>query len=80
MRPRKTVEHRRPRRTNVGNVTNLVQLRFDAAHSPSLYEAKRAQLRVFAGRRMTAAGVVVIISRRFRTQERNRQDAYEMKG
>ena len=26
---------------------------------------------------MTAAGVVVIISRRFRTQERNRQDAYE---
>jgi len=58
----------------------LVQLRFDAAHSPSLYEAKRAQLRLFAGRRMTAAGVVVIISRRFRTQERNRQDAYEMKG
>ena len=66
--------------TNVGNVTNLVQLRFDAAHSPSHYEAKRAQLRVFAGRRMTAAGVVVIISRRFRTQDCNRQDAYEMKG
>jgi len=37
-------------------------------------------LRLFAGRRMTAAGVVVIISRRFRTQDCNRQDAYEMKG
>ena len=65
---------------NVNKVATAVQLRFDAAHSPSLYEAKRAQLRLFAGRRMTAAGVVVIISRRFRTQERNRQDAYEMKG
>ena len=80
MRPRKKVEHRRPRRTNVGKVTNLVQLRFDAPHSPNLYEAKRGRLRLFAGRRLTAAGVVVIISRRFRTQERNRQDAYEMKG
>jgi ribosome-associated protein len=26
---------------------------------------------------MTADGVVVIIARRFRTQDRNRQDAYE---
>jgi ribosome-associated protein len=54
-----------------------VQLRFDAARSPNLDESTRARLRPLAGRRMTADGVVVIIARRFRTQERNRQDAYE---
>jgi ribosome-associated protein len=62
---------------NVNKVATAVQLRFDAAHSPSLDERTRARLRPFAGRRMTADGVVVIMARRFRTQERNRQDAYE---
>jgi ribosome-associated protein len=37
----------------------------------------RARLRRAAGRRMNAAGVVVINARRFRTQERNRADARE---
>jgi ribosome-associated protein len=62
---------------NVNKVATAVQLRFDAAGSPSLDEAKRARLRLLAGRRMTADGVIVIMARRFRTQERNRQDAYE---
>jgi len=62
---------------NVNKVATAVQLRFDAAHSPSLDEATRARLHLFAGRRMTADGVVVITARRFRTQQRNRQDAYE---
>ena len=62
---------------NVNKVATAVQLRFDAAHSPSLDEATRARLSLFAGRPMTADGVVVIIARRFRTQDRNRQDAYE---
>jgi len=62
---------------NVNKVATAVQLRFDAARSPSLDERTRAQLRSIAGRRMTADGVVVIMARRFRTQERNRQDAYE---
>jgi len=57
---------------NVNKVATAVQLRFDAAHSPSLDEATRARLRLFAGRRMTADGVVVIMARRFRTQERKR--------
>jgi ribosome-associated protein len=61
---------------NVNKVATAVQLRFDAARSSSLDERTRAQLRLLAGRRMTADGVVVIIARRFRTQERNRQDAY----
>jgi ribosome-associated protein len=62
---------------NVNKVATAVQLRFDAARSPSLDEPLRARLRLIAGRRMTADGVVVITARRFRTQERNRQDAYE---
>ena len=37
----------------------------------------RARLRLIAGRRMTSEGQLVISARRFRTQERNRQGAYE---
>ena len=62
---------------NVNKVATAVQLRFDAARSPSLDERMRSRLRLLAGRRMTADGVVVIMARRFRTQERNRQDAYQ---
>lgn len=62
---------------NVNKVASAVQLRFDAARSPSLDEGVRARLRRLAGRRMTAEGVIVIMARRFRTQERNRQDAYQ---
>jgi ribosome-associated protein len=61
---------------NVNKVATAVQLRFDAEHSPSLDERVRARLRRIAGRRMTEDGVIVITARRFRTQERNRQDAY----
>jgi ribosome-associated protein len=61
---------------NVNKVATAVQLRFDAAGSPSLDAPTRARLRRLAGRRMTADGAVVIMARRFRTQERNRADAY----
>ena len=61
---------------NVNKVATAVQLRFDTFQSPSLDEAARARLRLLAGRRMTADGVLIIMARRFRTQERNRQDAY----
>jgi ribosome-associated protein len=54
-----------------------VQLRFDAAASPSLPDAVKERLRRLAGRRMTEAGVIVITANRFRTQERNRADALE---
>ena len=62
---------------NVNKVATAVQLRFDAARSQSLDEPTRARLRLLAGRRMTVDGLIVIMARRFRTQERNRQDAYE---
>ena len=62
---------------NVNKVATAVQLRFNAARSPSLDERMLARLRLIAGRRMTAEGVLVIMARRFRTQERNRQDALD---
>ena len=62
---------------NVNKVATAVQLRFDVARSPSLPEDVRARLMALAGRRMTGEGVLVIDARRFRTQERNRQDALE---
>jgi ribosome-associated protein len=62
---------------NVNKVATAVQLRFDAAGARSLDPATFARLRRLAGRRMTAEGAVVIMARRFRTQERNRADAYE---
>jgi ribosome-associated protein len=61
---------------NVNKVSSAVQLRFAAAASPALDEAMRARLARLAGRRMTKDGVLVISAQRFRTQERNREDAY----
>jgi len=60
---------------NVNKVASAVELRFDVAHSPSLPEAVRARLLARRDRRITAEGVLVISAQRFRTQERNRDDA-----
>ena len=60
---------------NVNKVATAVQLRFDAARSPSLPEEVRGRLARLAGKRMTKEGILVIDARRFRTQEQNRQDA-----
>jgi len=60
---------------NVNKVSSAVQLRFDAKNSPSLTEGLRARLIALAGKRATKEGVVIIVARRHRTQERNRADA-----
>jgi ribosome-associated protein len=60
---------------NVNKVATGVQLRFDVRNSPSLTDEVRQRLVKTAGRRMTMRGVLVIKAVRFRTQERNRQDA-----
>ena len=60
---------------NVNKVATAVELRFDIARSPSLPEAVRARLLARRDRRMTDAGVLVLNAQRFRTQERNREDA-----
>ncbi len=61
---------------NVNKVATAVQLRFDVEASRLPDEIKQ-QLRRLAGRRLTAAGELVIEANRFRTQERNREDARE---
>ena len=62
---------------NVNKVASAVELRFDVARSPSLPEAVRARLMRLAGKRLTRDGVLVLHARRFRSQERNREDARE---
>ncbi|HLT05466.1 MAG TPA: alternative ribosome rescue aminoacyl-tRNA hydrolase ArfB [Pseudomonas sp.] len=60
---------------NVNKVSTAVELRFDVAGSPSLPPAVRERLLARRDRRLTAEGVLVISAQRFRTQERNREDA-----
>jgi ribosome-associated protein len=62
---------------NVNKVSSAVQLRFDLSGSRSLPEDLRERLARLAGRRLTRDGVIVIIAQRYRTQERNRQDALD---
>ena len=62
---------------NVNKVSTAVELRFDLAGSPSLPEPVRERLLKKRDRRITAEGVLVIDAQRFRTQDRNRQDARE---
>jgi ribosome-associated protein len=60
---------------NVNKVATAVQLRFDVQNSASLpVEIKHRLLRA-AGRRATEDGVIIIVGRRFRSQEQNRLDA-----
>ena len=59
---------------NVNKVATAVQLRFDVFHSTSLPEEVKSRLAKLAGRRMTQDGILVIEARRFRSQERNRED------
>jgi ribosome-associated protein len=60
---------------NVNKVASAVQLRFDAAASPSLPDAVKERLRAIAGSRMTRAGVIIITARAHRDQARNRAEA-----
>jgi ribosome-associated protein len=62
---------------NVNKVATAVQLRFDVARSPSLPEDVRQRLMALAGRRLTQDGVLVLIARTGRTQERNRAEVRE---
>jgi ribosome-associated protein len=62
---------------NVNKVSTAVQLRFNVASSPSLPDDIRKRLVNLAGRRITEDGELIIHARRFRTQERNRQDAFD---
>lgn len=59
---------------NVNKVASAVHLRFDVAES-RLPDDVKARLVAMRDARITADGVAIIKAQRFRTQERNRQDA-----
>ena len=60
---------------NVNKVATAVKLRFDVVKSPTLPEDVRGRLLRLGGKKITEKGILVIDARRFRTQDRNRQDA-----
>ncbi|GMB83341.1 alternative ribosome rescue aminoacyl-tRNA hydrolase ArfB [Shinella zoogloeoides] len=62
---------------NVNKVSTAVQLFFDLRHSPSLSERVKANAEKLAGRKVSKDGVLMIEANRFRSQERNREDARE---
>lgn len=62
---------------NVNKVSTAVELRFEAARSPSLPEPVKARLRRLAGRRWTKDGAIVIQCDETRSQSRNREIARE---
>ena len=62
---------------NVNKVATAVQIRFDVLRNSSLPEAIRDRLLHLAANRVSAEGFLIVEARRFRTQERNRQDARE---
>jgi len=60
---------------NVNKVATAVQLRFDITSSNSFTEEVKTRLKSIAGRKVTKDGVLIIEANRYRTQEKNRQDA-----
>jgi ribosome-associated protein len=62
---------------NVNKVASAVELRFDVKHSLALPEEVRQRLIRQSGKKLNSAGVLIIQARRYRSQDRNRQDALE---
>ena len=62
---------------NVNKVSSAVQLRFDVVHSPSLPDPVRLRLIALSGSRLTKDGVLILVGRQYRDQNRNRIDVRE---
>jgi ribosome-associated protein len=60
---------------NVNKVATAVQLRFNVRNSRSIKPEIRERLLQLAGKRANSSGEIIIEARRFRTQQRNREDA-----
>ena len=61
---------------NVNKVSTAVELRFDLA-SALFHPNHTERLKRLAGDRLTLDGVIILKAERFRSQERNREDALE---
>ncbi len=61
---------------NVNKVATAIELRFDIARS-TLPQALKDKLLASQDRRLNSKGCLVIKAQRFRSQERNREDALE---
>lgn len=62
---------------NVNKVSTAAELRFNVTETTALAQDVKSRLVTIAGNRMTREGILFIVSQRFRTQERNRQDAID---
>ena len=62
---------------NVNKVSSAVQLRFDVVHSLSLPDPVRLRLIALSGSRLTKDGVLILVGRQYRDQNRNRIDVRE---
>lgn len=62
---------------NVNKVASAIHLRFDLGATTHLPDAVKARLLALPDRRISSDGVVVIKAQRFRSQEKNREDALQ---
>ncbi|AUG54091.1 alternative ribosome rescue aminoacyl-tRNA hydrolase ArfB [Thalassospira marina] len=62
---------------NVNKVSTAVHMRVRVSELTELPDRVRARLRELAGSRLTNGDEIIIDAQRFRTQERNRQDAID---
>lgn len=62
---------------NVNKVSTAIHLRFDIATSTAFDDEQRTRLLALRDRRISKDGVIVIKSQRFRSQDKNRQDALD---
>ena len=60
---------------NVNKVASAVELRFHVDESTALTEDVRARIKKAAGSKLTNDGDLIIVARKYRTQERNRSEA-----
>lgn len=60
---------------NVNKVSTSVQLRFNVTKTESLPQNVKVRLMGMAGKKLNKEGEIVIEAKRFRSQDRNRQDA-----
>lgn len=62
---------------NVNKVSTVAQLKFDLRNNNSLPTEVKERLQKLVGKKLNNDGTIIIDARRFRSQERNKQDAIE---